>query len=57
MDPWLIAHPFIYLLFLQRGLKKNSVEKDLRSTQGEGGDNNAQVKYIILFPHVIQSMV
>lgn len=35
---------------------KISFEKDFRSTQGKGGNNNAQVEYVILFPYVIQSM-
>lgn len=35
---------------------KISFEKDFRSTQGKGGNNNAQMKYVILFPFVIQSM-
>lgn len=30
--------------------KKNSVEINFRSTQGKRRDNNAQMKYIILFP-------
>ena len=46
------------LLLLQRLFgKKLSFEKDFRSTQGKGNNKNAQMKYVILFPYVIQSMV
>lgn len=34
-----------------------SIEKHLRSTQENGGDDNAQTKYLILFPDMIQNMV
>lgn len=50
-------HALIFTCYFCKEDLKKSVEKDLRSTQGEGGNNNAQMKYIILFPHVIQIMV